>query len=111
MATRNRLHGIKWPTTNPKLLDVDFLTCEDALRLTEGELVLERQVVLAEDTKKEAVVETSDEGAKRGEGTAMETDLTDGELPSEGTDGMDRGTCQKHHNTGRITNGELVNDN
>lgn len=25
IATRNRLHGLKWPSTNPKLLRSDFL--------------------------------------------------------------------------------------
>ena len=31
-ATRKRLHGMKWPSTNPKLLVADFLTIEEVCR-------------------------------------------------------------------------------
>ena len=43
MATRNRLHGIKWPSTNPRLLCVDFLTPAEAERITQGELVIREE--------------------------------------------------------------------
>ena len=57
VATRKRLHGIKWPSTNPKLLSVDFLTAEEARKLTEGELVIEEELV-REDRGKVGVVRT-----------------------------------------------------
>lgn len=38
MATRARLHGMKWPSTNSKFLAVDFLTPEDVSRISEGQL-------------------------------------------------------------------------
>ena len=45
VASRNRLHGTKWPSTNPKMLDVDFLTAEGAQQLSDGELVLSEEQV------------------------------------------------------------------
>ena len=45
VATRNRLHGTKWPSTNPKRLVLDYLTAPDALRLTNGELVVPEEFV------------------------------------------------------------------
>jgi len=39
VATRTRIHGIKWPSTNPKLLCVEYLTPGDVERITEGEMV------------------------------------------------------------------------
>ena len=41
MATRQRLHGIKWPSTNPKRLNVDFLTADRVAVITEGQLVVD----------------------------------------------------------------------
>ena len=38
VATRNRLHGLKWPSTNPKLLAADFLTAEEVHTLTDGDM-------------------------------------------------------------------------
>lgn len=38
IATRARLHGLKWPSTNSKFLAVDYLTPEEATRISEGEL-------------------------------------------------------------------------
>ena len=42
MATtsRQRLHGLKWPFTNPKLLSVDFLSPEEVKKISEGDLVV-----------------------------------------------------------------------
>ena len=45
VATRTRLHGTKWPSTNPKLLAVDFLSAEGAQKLSEGGLVLDEEQV------------------------------------------------------------------
>ena len=41
VATRARIHGIKWPSTNPKLLCADYLTPSDVQRITDGEMVVE----------------------------------------------------------------------
>ena len=38
VATRARLHGLKWPSTNSKFLAVDYLTPEEASRISEGQL-------------------------------------------------------------------------
>ena len=38
VATRARLHGLKWPSTNSKFLSVDYLTPEDVARISEGQL-------------------------------------------------------------------------
>ena len=39
-TTRHRLHGLKWPSTNPKLLSVDFLSPEEVQKISEGDLVV-----------------------------------------------------------------------
>ena len=58
VATRTRLHGIKWPVTNPKVLVVDFLSAEEALKLTDGELVIPSDLLQVRETKETpAVVE------------------------------------------------------
>lgn len=54
VATRGRLHGTKWPSTNPKLLAVDFLSAEEALKLTEGELVVGKELLQAGEPKEMA---------------------------------------------------------
>ena len=38
MATRARLHGLKWPSTISKFLAVDYLTPADVSRISEGQL-------------------------------------------------------------------------
>ncbi|KAL5467488.1 hypothetical protein EMCRGX_G031717 [Ephydatia muelleri] len=55
-ATRKRLHGMKWPSTNPKLLVADFLTIEEVAAISDGELVIKedasykgRDVAVEED--------------------------------------------------------------
>lgn len=63
VATRRRLHGTKWPSTNPKHLDVDFLSAEGAQKLSEGGLVLDEELVqpegsAGEGAKEEGTVET-----------------------------------------------------
>ena len=40
VAARERLHGLKWPSTNPKLLSVDFLSPEEVQKISEGDLVV-----------------------------------------------------------------------
>ena len=39
-ATRRRLHGLKWPSTNPKLLAVDFLSPDQVQKISDGDLVV-----------------------------------------------------------------------
>ena len=41
MATRERIHGIKWPSTNPKYLIADFLSPSDVAQISKGELVIQ----------------------------------------------------------------------
>ena len=66
MSTRHRLHGLKWPSTNPKLLAVDFLSLEQVQKISDGELVVEEappEVETKEEEKEEGV-----EGVGEGEG-------------------------------------------
>lgn len=48
MATRGRLHGLKWPSTNSKFLAVEYLTSADVSRISEGQLEV-REVIDGED--------------------------------------------------------------
>lgn len=69
LSTRARLHGTKWPSTNPKLLDVDFLSAEEALRLSDGELQLEEERVWPKEKPEVGVVaEEAKEEAGKAEG-------------------------------------------
>ena len=45
VAARTRIHGTKWPSNNPKKLSVDFLSSDDALRLSAGELTVPAELV------------------------------------------------------------------
>ena len=65
VATRARLHGLKWPSTNSKFLAVDYLTPEEASRISEGQLEIK---LLLEGGASEPGKE--DEG---GEAAEMET--------------------------------------
>ena len=40
VTTRRRLHGLKWPSTNPKLLVVDFLSPKQVQKISEGDLMV-----------------------------------------------------------------------
>ena len=64
MATRARLHGLKWPSTNSKFLAVDYLTPEDVTRISEGQLEVKEVVGVdqAEDVAKTMKEETSEQG-------------------------------------------------
>ena len=94
LSTRARLHGTKWPSTNPKLLAVDFLSAEEALRLSDGELQLEEERVWPKEKPEVGVV--SGEGKE--EGKEEEAGKAEGEseaVQSQGT------TCTSdHHCTG-----------
>lgn len=70
VATRNRLHGTKWPSTNPKLLDVDFLSAEEAQKLSEGGLVLEEELVQPDGGPKEVGVAMEETKEEVKDGTA-----------------------------------------
>lgn len=43
MATRTRIHGIKWPSMNPRNLVADFLSTADAGHISEGELIVKEE--------------------------------------------------------------------
>ncbi len=43
VATRARVHGVKWPTTNPKYLSVDYLSSGEVARVTDGQLVIQEE--------------------------------------------------------------------
>ncbi len=43
MTTREAVHGIKWPTTNPKYLSVDYLDPGEVAKVTEGQLVIQEE--------------------------------------------------------------------
>ena len=64
MATRDRLHGIKWPSTNPRLLCVDFLTPAEAERITQGEFVI-REEKEVEPEVEEAGPEEEEAGSEK----------------------------------------------
>ena len=68
MATRNRLHGIKWPSINPKLLIVDFLSADEARQVSGGELIIEEQLAEAGGavSQGEAAASAEAEGEKEG---------------------------------------------
>ena len=68
LATRHRLHGLKWPSTNPKLLAVDFLSLEQVQKISDGDLVVVEappEVEMEEEEKKER---EGKEGVREGEG-------------------------------------------
>ena len=78
VSTRRRLHGLKWPSTNPKLLAVDFLSPDQVQKISEGDLVVmeappeaeakeekEAGVRDGEGEKEEEVVSVGGEGVKR----------------------------------------------
>ena len=65
IATRARLHGLKWPSTNSKFLAVDYLTPEEASRISEGELEVKPLL--------EGGVSKPGEGDEGGETVEMET--------------------------------------
>ena len=67
MATRGRLHGLKWPSTNSKFLAVDYLTPEDVSRISEG------QLEVSEVMEGEEVAEAVAPGNEVVETVAMET--------------------------------------
>ena len=58
---------MKWPSTNPKHLDVDFLSAEGAQNLSEGGLALDEELVQPEGGAKEV-------GEEAKEVVAQETD-------------------------------------
>ena len=64
VATRARLHGLKWPSTNSKFLAVDFLTPEDVTRITEGQLEVKEvvEVTEAEDIEAAIKMEMNEDG-------------------------------------------------
>ena len=43
MTTRRRIHGIKWPSTNPKYLVADFLSPSDVARISKGQFVIQEE--------------------------------------------------------------------
>ena len=67
VATRARLHGLKWPSTNSKFLAVDYLTPEEASKISEGEL--EVKPFLVED----GGAGEAREAGETGEAMEMET--------------------------------------
>ncbi len=83
VATRTRLHGLKWPSTNPKLLAVDFLAPQDALGLSEGQLVVGEELMLPTGGPPEEVGVAAEE-AKEEDGVEkiVETVDGDGEMES-----------------------------
>ena len=52
------MHGIKWPSTNPKLLCVEYLTPGDVELITKGEMV----VRMGEEEMEEENEEEEEEG-------------------------------------------------
>ena len=51
MATRGRLHGLKWPSTNSKFLAVEYLTPADVSRISEGQLEVKEVIEGEEGTE------------------------------------------------------------
>ena len=71
VATRAHIHGIKWPSTNPKLLCADYLTPSDVQRITGGEMVVEavqEEEEEEEEEEKEIRVESGEEEKMEAEG-------------------------------------------
>ena len=92
VSTRRRLHGLKWPSTNPKLLAVDFLSPDQVLKFSEGDLVVmeappeaeakeeeEAEVRDGEGEKVEVGVSVGGEGVKKKEEEEEEEKMAAGE--------------------------------
>ena len=77
VATRARIHGIKWPSTNPKLLCADYLTPSDVQRITDGEMVVE--AVQEEEEEEEGEEEEEEEKEIRRESGEEEKMEAEGE--------------------------------
>ena len=71
VATRARIHGIKWPSTNPKLLCADYLTPSDVQRITDGEMVVE---AVQEEEEEEEEEEEREIKGESGEEEKMEAE-------------------------------------
>ena len=78
VATRARIHGIKWPSTNPKLLCADYLTPSDVQRITDGEMVVEA-VQEEEEEEEEGEEEEEEEKEIRRESGEEEKMEAEGE--------------------------------
>ena len=79
VATRARIHGIKWPSTNPKLLCADYLTPSDVQRITDGEMVVEAVQEEEEEEEEEGEEEEEEEKEIRRESGEEEKMEAEGE--------------------------------
>ena len=87
VATRARIHGIKWPSTNPKLLCADYLTPSDVQRITDGEMVVEAVQEEEEEEEEEGEEEEEEEKEIRRESGEEEKMEAEGEKGGGGGGG------------------------
>jgi hypothetical protein len=59
---RSRLHGLKWPSTNPQRLRVDFLSSKEVVGVSEGELIVDEGTSPLRDEAHNPPVEDNQEG-------------------------------------------------
>lgn len=64
VATRQALHGIKWPATSPKILDVDYADEDEMARDTEGFLGRKKEKEREANAEKDEIKEPSVEEEK-----------------------------------------------
>lgn len=77
VATRKRLHGMKWPSTNPKLLTADFLSVEKVAMISDGELIIKKEPL---DETKDVAMEGDHSAISEGQvtkATSVDTSVVD----------------------------------